>query len=171
MSDSVYIKVREESHSRSTPHGKFQKITEKCWSIVTVIGSRFGNWECNMIPVAADLISLDEAAKLIPGVDAQTLKRKARAGKLAVYRVGKAYSTTRADLEMMIAACRVMPKAERAKIQKPERETAPVRASSIEHASAALDAALVALQASDKLKGEAHRKHGRRRAKPIDHFD
>ena len=54
-----------------------------------------------------ELLSLDEAAKLIPGANADTLKRKARAGKLTVYRVGKSYCTTRADIRKLIEASRV----------------------------------------------------------------
>ena len=58
-----------------------------------------------------DLLTLTEAAKLIPGADADTLKRRARQGKLVTYRPGKAYLTTRADVEAMIQQCRVAPKA------------------------------------------------------------
>jgi len=57
-----------------------------------------------------ELITLDIAANLIPGADAETLKRKIRAGKLQAYRPGKAYLTTRADIRRMIEACRVVPK-------------------------------------------------------------
>ena len=55
-----------------------------------------------------DLLPLDEAAKQIPGATRQTLLRKARDGKLNVYRVGKSYVTTRADLDAMVKACRVV---------------------------------------------------------------
>jgi hypothetical protein len=62
--------------------------------------------------VGADdvLISLDEAAKLIPGADAGTLKRHARAGRLTVYRPGKAYVTTRGAVKRLIQLCLVSPK-------------------------------------------------------------
>ncbi|MDI3564946.1 hypothetical protein [Bradyrhizobium sp. Arg816] len=44
------------------------------------------------------LITLDEAAKLIPGADADTLKRMHRAGKLVCYRPGKKLLTTAANV-------------------------------------------------------------------------
>jgi hypothetical protein len=57
------------------------------------------------------LISLDEAAKICGGtVTAETLKGRAREGKLQVYRVGRRYATTRADLTAMIELCRVVRK-------------------------------------------------------------
>lgn len=56
-----------------------------------------------------DLVTLAEAAAQIPGATAETLKRKARAGKLQVYKVGRHYLTTRADLQKMIEASRVVP--------------------------------------------------------------
>jgi len=40
------------------------------------------------------LLTLDEAAKLIPGATADTLKRMCRKGVLTCYRPGKAYLTT-----------------------------------------------------------------------------
>jgi hypothetical protein len=58
-----------------------------------------------------DLISLEEAAKLIPGADAGTLRRHARAGRLTVYRSDKAYVTTRSDVKRLIRACPVSPRA------------------------------------------------------------
>lgn len=79
-------------------------------------------------------ISLDQAAALIPGATADTLKRLHRAGKLTVYRVGKKYCTTLADLETAI---------ERSKIAPRERaETDPLRdLSSTERSNVARDAA------------------------------
>lgn len=59
---------------------------------------------------ASDLITLDEAARLIPGADADTLKRHARKGTLTVYRPGKAYLTTREDVMRLVESCRVVPK-------------------------------------------------------------
>jgi hypothetical protein len=44
------------------------------------------------------LITLDEAAKLIPGADAETLKRMHRAGKLVCYKPGKKLLTTAANV-------------------------------------------------------------------------
>ena len=57
-----------------------------------------------------ELIPLAEAAKLVPGATKDTLLRQARAGRLAVYRVGKLYATTRADIDAMVKACRVVRK-------------------------------------------------------------
>jgi excisionase family DNA binding protein len=54
-----------------------------------------------------ELLTLDEAAKLIPRADADTLKRLIRSGKLRAYRPGKKYLTTRADVRAAIIACRV----------------------------------------------------------------
>lgn len=93
-----------------------------------------------------DLIPLDEAAKYIPGADAGTLKRRARAGKLTVYRPGKAYLTTGADLRRMIAACRVEQKVRHSGsappvTTKPEATT-PFGLSEMELAKSALDSVL-----------------------------
>jgi hypothetical protein len=110
------------------------------------------------LPVVADLISLDEAAKYIPGADAETLKRKARAGKLRVYRIGKAFSTTRADLQEMIEACLVAPKvpdSAGSKLRKIVSATSRGKEtglSSMELASAALDATLESMLQSSRPK-------------------
>lgn len=53
------------------------------------------------------LITLDEGAKLIPGADADTLKRMHRAGKLVCYRPGKKLLTTSANVREAVRACRV----------------------------------------------------------------
>lgn len=54
------------------------------------------------------LLTLDQAAKLIPGADADTLKRLARKGKLRCYRPGKQFLTTPADVwEAVTIKCRV----------------------------------------------------------------
>lgn len=53
-----------------------------------------------------DLITLDEAAKLIPGTDANTLKRLQRKGVLMCYRPGKAYLTTAADVREAVRLVR-----------------------------------------------------------------
>ena len=56
------------------------------------------------------LITLDEAAKLVPGADADTLKRMHRAGKLVCYRPGKKLLTTAANVtEAVKVNCRVTP--------------------------------------------------------------
>jgi hypothetical protein len=88
-------------------------------------------------PADDALLTLDEAAKLIPGADAGTLKRRARQGKLVTYRPGKAYMTTRADVWEMVKQCRVTPTAP-AKI--------PPISSSVELANAALDSTLARLK-------------------------
>jgi hypothetical protein len=57
---------------------------------------------------------LDELARIAfpagAGVTADTLKRRARQGKLAVFRPGKAYLATLADVWAMLEATRVQPK-------------------------------------------------------------
>ena len=58
----------------------------------------------------SQLLSLDDAAALVPGADRNTLLRRARQGKLQVYRVGKAYCTTRADIWRMVETTRIMRK-------------------------------------------------------------
>jgi hypothetical protein len=54
-----------------------------------------------------NLLTLEQAAALIPGATAETLKRRARMGQLQVYRVGRRYITTRADLDAMVNVSRV----------------------------------------------------------------
>jgi excisionase family DNA binding protein len=56
-----------------------------------------------------ELLTLQDAATLIPGADANTLKRLIRRGKLRAYRPGKKYLTTRADVHAAVIACRVSP--------------------------------------------------------------
>lgn len=61
------------------------------------------------------LLTLDAAARLAfpnGGADAGTLKRRARQGKLTVYKPGKQLLTTLADVQRMVAACRVEQKAQ-----------------------------------------------------------
>ncbi|MGJ4932177.1 hypothetical protein ACQR1I_35430 [Bradyrhizobium sp. HKCCYLS2038] len=54
------------------------------------------------------LMTLDEAAKLIPSADADTLKRMHRAGKLVCYKPGKKLLTTAANVvEAVKVNCRV----------------------------------------------------------------
>lgn len=65
------------------------------------------------LPPADQLLPLAEAAALAfpcGTVTAGTLKRRARAGQLTVYRPGKHYMTTLADVRRMIEACRVVPR-------------------------------------------------------------
>ena len=57
------------------------------------------------------LITLAEAATLIPHATAATLKRKIRQKKLIAYRVGKQYITTAENVwKMVFESCRVAPK-------------------------------------------------------------
>lgn len=57
-----------------------------------------------------ELLTLDQAAALVPGATSGTLSRRIRQGKLRATRPGKAYLTTRAAVLDMIEACRVVPK-------------------------------------------------------------
>jgi hypothetical protein len=70
------------------------------------------------------LRSLDELARLAfpdGGVTGKTLRRRAREGKLAVYRPGKAYLATLSGVRVMIEKTRVIPAQER-----PPRPTSTV---------------------------------------------
>jgi hypothetical protein len=104
------------------------------------------------------LITLNEAAKLIAGADANTLKRMHREGKLTVYRPGRAFVTTYADvMEAVTNRCRVAPKV-RVSGSVPRVETPPASPrmnplglSSTELASIALDS----IGASEAEKDEA----------------
>lgn len=58
-------------------------------------------------------LSLDEAAKLIPGADRGSLKRLIRRGILTAYKPGKAYMTTAANVREAVIKCRVVPAHER----------------------------------------------------------
>jgi hypothetical protein len=89
------------------------------------------------------LLTLDQAARLIPGADADTLKRLARRGKLSVTRPGKAYLTTAADVQEAIRLCRVTPKARDCGFV-PRAPTAlpPLGSSLMDLGNAALDSAL-----------------------------
>ncbi len=98
------------------------------------------------------LLTLSEAARLIPGADADTLKRRARAGTLVVYRPGKAYLTTAADVTRMIEACRVERKAPARGCDRPDPAVPPLGSSSTALASAALDSALAQLPAKSKRR-------------------
>lgn len=97
------------------------------------------------------LLTLHQAAKLIPGADAETLKRRIRQGKLSATRPGKAYLTTAADVEAMVANCRVVPKVpdygsvRRAAIAPAESPTNRLGLSSTDLAKSELAAALATL--------------------------
>lgn len=103
---------------------------------------------CKLRRRMTTFLTLAEAAKFIPGADANTLKRMCRAGKLTCYRPGKAYLTTAADVQEAIQSCRVAPKVPTCGYTPPVT-TAPVPLpmpplglSSTEIAEAALDSAL-----------------------------
>lgn len=68
-----------------------------------------------------ELLTLDDAAALIPGANENTLKRMFRAGKLTCYRPGKQFLTTRTDVRAAIVASRVPSPAGR---QKPKPKPA-----------------------------------------------
>ena len=95
-----------------------------------------------------DLITLEQAAALIPGADVHTLKRRARQGRLTVYRPGKAYLTTRTDVREMIDQCRVVPKVQGCgsvrlvETRQESSRTNPLGLSSTELANTALDSVL-----------------------------
>lgn len=87
-----------------------------------------------------DLITLDEAAKLIPGADANTLKRLQRKNVLTCYRPGKAYLTTAANVREAVKKCEVGQN-----VRKPAIQGAPplpLGLTAMDLANAALDAAL-----------------------------
>src|SRR5437868_6245820 len=94
------------------------------------------------------LITLEQAAALIPGADVHTLKRRARQGRLTVYRPCKAYLTTHEDVREMIEQCRVVPKVQGCGFVRlvetwPENShTKPLGLSSTELANIRLDSAL-----------------------------
>jgi hypothetical protein len=98
----------------------------------------------------SDLLTLAEAATLIPGADADTLKRLARRGKLVVYRPGKRHLTTLADVQEAIRACRVTPKARDCGSVQVAKIALPPGSSLMELGNAVLDSALG--QASAKKK-------------------
>jgi hypothetical protein len=87
-----------------------------------------------------DLITLDEAAKLIPGADANTLKRLRRKGVLTCYRPGKAYLTTAANVREAVKKCEVGQTVRNPGIR--DAPPLPLGLTSMDLANAALDAAL-----------------------------
>ncbi|MEY9184990.1 hypothetical protein ABIA41_006425 [Bradyrhizobium sp. USDA 313] len=93
------------------------------------------------------LITLDEAAKLIPSGDADTLKRMHRAGKLVCYRPGKKLLTTAADV---IEAVKVNSRVTRAKAPQGRPDAA-----SMERSRAALDLVLSQLPTKRKKAARA----------------
>lgn len=94
-------------------------------------------------------LTLDEAAKLLPGADRDTLKRLARRGILTVYKPGKAYMTTAADVRDAMIKCRVVPKGR----SQPTSETPnSLGLTEMDLANMALDLALGIRQPKEKAK-------------------
>jgi hypothetical protein len=106
------------------------------------------------------LRSLDELARIAfpegSGVTAKTLRLRARQGKLAVYRPGKAYLSTLVGVKAMVEATRVPASPERAPIQA-KRDALGL--TPMQRSSMALDMAL------EKL--DALRESGRAKKKPV----
>jgi hypothetical protein len=97
-----------------------------------------------------DLITLDEAAKLIPGADANTLKRMRRKGVLTCYQPGKAYLTTAANVREAVKKCEVGQK-----VRNPgSRGTPPLPLglTAMELSAAALDAVLAGTSARQRKR-------------------
>jgi hypothetical protein len=115
------------------------------------------------------LRSLDELARIAfppdSGVTANTLKLRARQGKLAVYRPGKAYLSTLMDVKAMLEATRV-------RACKP-REPSPAVPNALGLTEADLarmrcEHALQALRDGvDRERAEKKRQRGRLSTKPI----
>lgn len=93
------------------------------------------------------LIDLDQAAKLIPGFDAEALKRLFRRGKLTCFQPGKRLLTTkRLVMEAVKVNCRATP------VGTPLAQAGRPDASSTEIASAALASELERLRAKGDTK-------------------
>src|SRR5437870_4208704 len=90
------------------------------------------------------LITLDQAAKFVPGADRDALKRLHRKGILTCYKPGKQLLTTAADVQEAVKTrCRVEPKDRDYGCAKPApARTPPPGLSSTELARSALDSAL-----------------------------
>ena len=99
---------------------------------------------------------LDELARLAfpdGGVTADTLKRRARQGKLTVYRPGKAYLASLCGVRLMIEKTRVLS----------SRERAPRPAPAVPNSLGLTDMDLSSM-ALDQVLGRAHR-HAREEPK------
>jgi hypothetical protein len=104
-----------------------------------------------------ELITLEQAAGLIPKFDAEALKRLFRKGKLTCYKPGKTLLTTPADIrEAVRVKCRAEPKdraygcAPRGGMTSAISHTNLHGSSSMDLASAALDLALARLPTKKK---------------------
>jgi hypothetical protein len=96
---------------------------------------------------------LAEAARLAfpdGGVDADTLKRRIRQGKLAAYRPGKRYLTSLRDVWAMIEATRVVAPLPRPRITPAAPNPLGLTASDL--ASMALDAALAGIPSKPRRR-------------------
>jgi hypothetical protein len=91
---------------------------------------------------APDLLTLAEAARLIPGANVNTLKRRARQGKLAVYRMGRAWLTTREAISEMVESCRVIPRVRDSIYAPPPKPARPAGLSEMALANLELDSML-----------------------------
>jgi hypothetical protein len=108
------------------------------------------------------LRTLDELARIAfpldSGVTAKTLRLRARQGKLAVYRPGKAHLSTLVGIKAMVEATRVPAVAERAPvcIEKDALGLTPMQRSSLalDMALAKLDALREPARAEKRLRAE-----------------
>jgi hypothetical protein len=57
------------------------------------------------------LMTLDEAARLLPGATRSTLTAEHKRGKLTLYKIGKRLYTSARHMEELVEKCRVQPKA------------------------------------------------------------
>jgi excisionase family DNA binding protein len=89
-----------------------------------------------------EMLTLDQAATLIPNATRGTLLRRIRQGKLDASRPGKEYLTTEAAVKALVDKCRVVPKVRDCGSARTETHGL----SSTVHASAALDAALATVR-------------------------
>jgi len=102
------------------------------------------------------LITLDEAADLVPGFDAEALKRLFRRSKLTCYKPGKKLLTTKRHvIEAVKINCRAVPAGAPAIASRPD-------AASMEISNAELALARAEL----REKGDAKRKAARAKARP-----
>ena len=83
-----------------------------------------------------DPITLRDAAQHF-GLSVETLRAEAGRGHLTIYRIGKRYYTTPADIRQMVQACRVEQKAQDSISIRSDGNGSSATA----HASSALDAA------------------------------
>ena len=101
------------------------------------------------------LRSLDDLARIAfpagAGITADTLKRRARQGKLVVYRPGKAYVASLAGVRAMIEATRVRKPTERQARQSTRAVPNSLGLTEMDLARMALDSALEELRSGKKI--------------------